>query len=67
LPAPDAAQRAAIAADISLVIIAAVNGIGGKLSEKFGLIDTKLAPAAPQPEARVSGDEGLLLFSRGRT
>jgi Flp pilus assembly pilin Flp len=47
LPAPDAAQRAAIAAGISLVIIAVVNGIGGKLGEKFGLIDTKLAPAAP--------------------
>ena len=55
-----------IAAGISLVIIAAVNGIGGKLSEKFGLIDTKLAPAASQPEARVSGDEGLLLFSGGK-
>jgi pilus assembly protein Flp/PilA len=34
-----------IAAGISLVIIAAVNGIGTKLNTSFGLIDTKLAPA----------------------
>jgi pilus assembly protein Flp/PilA len=36
-----------IAAGISLVIIAAVNGIGGKLNTTFGSIDTKLAAPAP--------------------
>jgi pilus assembly protein Flp/PilA len=34
-----------IAAGISLVIIAAVNGIGDKLNTMFTSIDTKLAPA----------------------
>jgi pilus assembly protein Flp/PilA len=33
-----------IAAGISLVIIAAVNGIGGKLNTTFTSIDTKLTP-----------------------
>jgi pilus assembly protein Flp/PilA len=33
-----------IAAGISLVIIAAVNGIGDKLNTTFTSIDTKLAP-----------------------
>ena len=36
-----------IAAGISLVIIAAVNGIGGKLNTTFTSIDNKLGTAAP--------------------
>ena len=36
-----------IAAGISLVIIAAVNGLGTNLNTKFGLLSEKLATATP--------------------